>query len=87
MTDETRRALSVKVIENFEKVVVPEYHQLLSGAIHGDLNEQNILGNFHLLLLWYRTSSATRATTYSLNDLIQFEKMIARLGDSTLPES
>jgi len=43
VTDETRRALSVKVIENFEKVVVPEYHQLLSGAIHGDLNEQNIL--------------------------------------------
>ena len=47
VTDEKRRALSVEVIENFKKVVIPEYDQLLFGAIHGDLNEQNILGNFH----------------------------------------
>jgi len=43
VTDEKRRALSVEVIENFKKVVIPEYDQLLFGAIHGDLNEQNIL--------------------------------------------
>lgn len=43
VADEKRRALSHEVIENFERVVVPEYNQLLFGAIHGDLNEQNIL--------------------------------------------
>jgi len=43
VTDEKRRSLSLEVIENFETVVVPEYKDLLFGAIHGDLNEQNIL--------------------------------------------
>ena len=54
VADEKRRALSHEVIENFERVVVPEYDQLLFGAIHGDLNEQNILGIFEVLLgiLW-----------------------------------
>lgn len=47
VTDEKRRSLSLEVIENFETVVVPEYKDLLFGAIHGDLNEQNILGYFH----------------------------------------
>jgi len=42
--DEARRALAVQVIENFQSSVVPHYGKLASGPIHGDLNEQNILG-------------------------------------------
>lgn len=44
--DEERRALAVQVIENFQSSVVPHYGKLARGPIHGDLNEQNILGNF-----------------------------------------
>jgi len=51
VTDEKRRALSVEVIENFKKVVIPEYDQLLFGAIHGDLNEQNILDQLEFGLI------------------------------------
>jgi hydroxylysine kinase len=42
--DEERRALAVQVIENFQSSVVPHYGKLACGPIHGDLNEQNILG-------------------------------------------
>ena len=36
----------MEVIENFKSNVVPLLEELESGPIHGDLNEQNILGNF-----------------------------------------
>jgi len=42
--DEDRRVLVENVIENFVKNVVPQYGKLIHGAIHGDMNEQNILG-------------------------------------------
>jgi len=43
--DDERRALVTEVIEGFKSSVVPCYANLQSGPIHGDLNEQNILGN------------------------------------------
>ncbi len=44
VTDPERRALAQQVIDQFNAVVVPTYDQLVRGAIHGDMNEQNILG-------------------------------------------
>lgn len=43
VTDPERRALAQQVIDQFNAVVVPTYDQLVRGAIHGDMNEQNIL--------------------------------------------
>ena len=48
VADEDRRRLAVEVIANFKENVVPHYNQLLCGAIHGDFNEQNILGTMQL---------------------------------------
>ena len=45
--DENKRALAVQVIERFQSHVVPHYGELAHGSIHGDLNEQNILGILH----------------------------------------
>ena len=42
--DEDRRVLVEDVIKNFVNNVVPQYEKLIHGAIHGDMNEQNILG-------------------------------------------
>lgn len=44
VSDDDNRLMASKVIENFEASVVPEYPELAIGPIHGDLNEQNILG-------------------------------------------
>ena len=45
VNDETRRNLANEVIDYFVHRVVPCYNHLSSGPIHGDLNEQNVLGN------------------------------------------
>ncbi len=42
--DEQRHKLAMEGIENFISHVVPRLQDLESGPIHGDFNEQNILG-------------------------------------------
>lgn len=45
IADEQKHSLSMEVIENFKSNVIPFLQELESGPIHGDFNEQNILGN------------------------------------------
>ena len=42
--DERKHSLSMEVIENFIYNVLPLLDELENGPIHGDFNEQNILG-------------------------------------------
>lgn len=42
--DEVKHSLAVEIIENFQSHVIPHLHELECGPIHGDFNEQNILG-------------------------------------------
>ena len=42
--DERNHSLSMEVIENFIYNVLPLLDELENGPIHGDFNEQNILG-------------------------------------------
>jgi hydroxylysine kinase len=45
IADEQKHSLSMEVVENFKSNVIPFLQELESGPIHGDFNEQNILGN------------------------------------------
>ena len=42
--DEHKKTLVMDVINNFKSNVLPHLKDLESGPIHGDFNEQNILG-------------------------------------------
>lgn len=42
--DKDKHLLATEVIANFQSRVIPHLQELESGPIHGDFNEQNILG-------------------------------------------
>lgn len=48
--DEQKHKLAMEVVDNFKTNVLPHLQKLESGPIHGDFNEQNILGLLVVLL-------------------------------------
>ena len=44
LQDKNKHTLAMEVINNFQSYVLPNLDGLESGPIHGDFNEQNILG-------------------------------------------